>query len=232
MKLSDIFFALASGEISNLSCVLDGEINPNKYQQVITAINRALVNLGTRFTLNKGYLVLQTRSGTNTYVMSPEYAVSVNPNGYILDTDTAFTEPFLEMLCIVDTATKVKMELDGSGLVTRLAVNTLRFHQDPEDKTYLVHYTALPALIDTDLNDPVDLDAIEVDLPLAYLNALIYFVASTFYAPTLSGMDGVRANMDINYRQMYEAECKLLETRGIDIDEVEPTNLFAQRGFI
>ncbi len=232
MKLSDIFFALASGEISNLSCVLDGEINPNKYQQVITSINRALVNLGTRFTLNKGYLVLQTRSGMSTYVLSPQYAVSVNPAGYILDTDTPFTKPFLEMLHITDTATENRVELDGSGLVTRLAVDTLRFHQDPGDKTYLVHYTALPDLIDVDLNDPVDLDAIEVDLPLAYLNALIYFVAATFYAPTLSGMDGVRANMDVNYRQMYETECRLLETKGIDIDESEPTNLFAQRGFI
>ena len=66
MKLSDIFFALASGEISNLSCVLNGAINPNKYQQIITAINRALVNLGTRFTLNKGYLVLQTSTGKDT----------------------------------------------------------------------------------------------------------------------------------------------------------------------
>lgn len=232
MKLSDIFFALASGEISNLSCVLDGEINPSKYQQVITAINRALVNLGTRFTLNKGYLVLQTSSGKSTYVLSPKYAVSVNPNGYILDTDTPFTEPFLEILHITDTATKVKTELDGSGLVTRLAVNTLHFHQDPGDKTYLVHYTTLPALIEIGLSNPIDPDAIEVDLPLAYLNALIYFVASTFYAPTLSGMDGVRGNVDMNYRQMYEAECKLLETRGIDIDEAEPTNLFAQRGFI
>lgn len=232
MKLSDIFFALASGEISNLSCVLDGEINPNKYQQVITAINRALVNLGTRFTLNKGYLVLQTSTGKDTYVLSPKYAVSINPNGYILDTDTPFTKPFLEMLHITDTSTESRVELDGSGLVTKLAVDTLRFNQDPANKTYLVHYTALPDLIDTDLNTPVDLDAIEVDLPLAYLNALIYFVAATFYAPTLSGMDGVRGNMDVNYRQMYEAECRLLETRGIDIDEAEPTNLFAQRGFI
>lgn len=232
MKLSDIFFALASGEISNLSCVLNGAINPNKYQQVITAINRGLVNLGTRFTLNKGYLVLQTSTGKDTYVLSPQYAVSVNPNGYILDTDTPFTKPFLEVLHITDTATESRVELDGSGLVTRLAVDTLRFNQDPGNKTYLVHYTTLPDPISTDLNDPVDLDAIEVALPLAYLNALIYFVASTFYAPTLSGMDGVRANMDINYRQMYEAECKLLETKGIDIDEAEPTNLFAQRGFI
>lgn len=232
MKLSDIFFALASGEISNLSCVLDGEINPNKYQQVIAAINRALVNLGTRFTLNKGYLVLQTRSGMSTYVLSPQYAVSVNPTGYILDTDTPFTKPFLEMLHITDTATESRVDLGGSGLVTRLAVDTLRFNQDPGNKTYLVHYTALPVLIDLDLNTPIDLDAIEVNLPLAYLNALIYFVAATFYAPTLSGMDGVRANMDVNYRQMYEAECRLLETKGIDIDESEPTNLFAQRGFI
>ena len=50
--------------------------------------------------------------------------------------------------------------------------------------------------------------------------------------PTLSGLDGTRANTDLSYRQLCEAECRRLDAEGIDIDEAEPTNLFIQRGFI
>ena len=104
-----------------------------------------------------------------------------------------------------------------------------------KEDVYTVTYSALPELIDVTQfvgEDIVDPETVMIDLPLAYMNALIFFVASVFHAPTVSTLDDLRTRQDINYHHKFEAECLLLESKGVDIDEDVPTNLFHQRGFI
>ena len=234
MKLSDILDALGSSELHTLSCVENGEVTPENYARVVTVINRGLVKLATRFALKKAYLKLQTQVGVTTYVLVSENAVSSgNPTAYIMDTlNNPFnTEGLLEVLSIKDTD-DCPIALDGSEGLLRTAVNKLCFKEMLESAEYTVMYSELPKRI-TGVDDTTNPNSVEVDLPLAYLNALIYFIASSFHSPTLSGLDGTaRATLDISYHQKYEVECAMLESKGIDIDEDVPTNLFHQRGFI
>lgn len=232
MKLSEIFFALSSGEMSSLNCVEQGQIRPDSYNKVITALNRGLVCLGTRFVLRKDFLVFKTLEGMQTYVIDPEFTESSgNPDAYILDLDYPFTGGLLEIISLNHEGGQ-ELALDGSAEVVRTTVKTLRFKQPVEAAVYKLHYSALPYPIALLHDGEVDLESIEVDLPLAYLNALVYFVAAAFYSPTLSGLDSARANQDVNYRQLFEAECRVLESKGLDVDEDLPTDLFRQRGFL
>lgn len=232
MKLSEIFFALSSGEMSTLNCVENGEIRPESYNKVISAINRGLTCLGTRFMLRKDVLLFKTIAGMETYVIDPEFTeTSGNPDAYILDMDHPFIEGLLEITALYQ-ADGTQVALDGSAAVLRTTVKTLRFKQPVEDAVYKLHYSALPYKIEQMNGSGFDPENIEVDLPIAYLNALVYFVASAFYSPSLSGLDGARANQDVNYRQLFEAECRVLESKGLDVDEDLPTDLFSQRGFL
>lgn len=232
MKLSDVFDSLAGSELNTLSCVKGGVVPVENYKRIALVVNRGIIKLATRFTLKKSYLTLQTKINQSVYVLDSEHTVSSgNANAYIIDSvdDPFNTEDLLEILSITDLKDK-EIPLDGSGDVMRTAINTLRFKPGTKEDVYTLVYSALPARID--INDLEDPENITVDLPLAYLNALMYFIASTMHSPTLSGVDGVRASLDMNYHQKYETECQILEARGIDIDEDVATNLFSQRGFI
>lgn len=233
MKLADIFDSLASGELNTLSCVENGVVNPEHYARVIRGINRGLVKITTRLTLYKDFVILETNPDLSTYVIDDTHTLSSgNPDPYILDTVTnPYQNNLIEILSLVSSENR-RINLDGSDGVVRTALNRLQFKGVVPEGTFVVEYSALPQLVSLDDLDNLNPSMVEVQLPLVCLNALVYFVASLFYSPTLSGMDGVRASLDVNYIQKYEAECLLLETRGIDIDEALPTNLFSQRGFV
>lgn len=232
MKLSDVFDALASSELNTLSVVEGGVIPPDNYTRVAHAVNRGILRLAVRFVLKKKFLTLQTVAGQGQYYLDSTYTVSSgNPGAYILDSvnDPFNTSDLLEILSITNLK-DTEIPLDGSGCLVLTGMNILNFKADTKEDLYTVQYACLPRLID--LNNLTDPDTIDIELPLVYLNALIYFVASVFHSPTLSGLDGARANLDVSYLQKFEAECTLLESKGIDIDADVPTNLFSSRGFI
>lgn len=229
MQLSDIFYALSSNELSNLNVVQDGVIASTAYPKVIAAINRGLQYLGSRFKLYKGQFTL-VPNGDSIYYLTPSNAFSSGFSyAYLDDTQMPFKERLLEILAV--TKEDLPIALDGSEGLLRVAVDTLAFKEVPTTPL-VITYLALPKPVVFEYDEQDGYVDQEVALPIVYLNALIYFVASSFYMPTLSGLDGTRANTDLSYRQLCEAECRRLDAEGIDIDEAEPTNLFIQRGFI
>ena len=230
MKLSDIFDALAYGELSGLSVVEDGAISPDKYSMVINSINMGLNALATRFSLRKETLVLKTRPDLRVYNLDHAYtASSGSANAYILDT---VSEPFdhrlLEVLSVKD---KDDNEVLGDRLI-KVATDILRTAES-EDAEYTVKYSAMLKPVPNNSQNPnFDASLIEVELPYAYLNALLYFIASRHYSPVLTGLDGTRTSLDMSYYQRYEAACLLLVNQGIDVEEDIEPELFSERGFI
>lgn len=229
MKLSEIFDALATGELSGLNLVRDGEINPAKYRSAVTSINLGLIQLASRFNLRRETLVLKTRSDLRSYELDYAYTLSSgNQNAYVLDSvNEPFDHRLLEVLKVTDS--------EGNDALDRTLVKvtptTLRTIE-PDDATYTVEYSALLKQIPTDWAAPFRQNEIEVELPYNYLTALLYFVASRHYTPTLSNADSNRGTLDMNYLQRYEAECALLVARGVDVDRDDEVSLFTSRGFI
>lgn len=70
----------------------------------------------------------------------------------------------------------------------------------------------------------------EVDLPLSYLNALLYFIGSRMYVSIVNQLDG-DLNESARYAQLYQAEILTLTNQGIDVDELNDNNWFNERGF-
>lgn len=70
----------------------------------------------------------------------------------------------------------------------------------------------------------------EVDLPLSYLNALLYFIGSRMYVSVVNQLDG-DLNESARYAQLYQAEILTLTNQGIDVDELNDNNWFNERGF-
>lgn len=77
--------------------------------------------------------------------------------------------------------------------------------------------------------EDINLDS-EVDLPLSYLNALLYFIGSRMYISVVNQLDG-DINESARYSQMYQAEILNLINQGIDVDGLNTNDWFYERGF-
>lgn len=229
MKLSEIFDALATGELSGLNLVKEGEISPAKYKAVISSINVGLINLATRFRLRRESLVLRTRTDTRVYNLDFANTVSSgHPQAYIIDSNNEpFNHHLIEVLKVLDADGN---DVLGDRLV-KVMPNVLRT-VEAEEAEYQLEFSAMLKQISTDIGDWFDPEDIEVELPYAYLTALLFFVASRHYTPVLSNADSNRGQVDMNYLQRFEAECAKLIADGIDADRDDEVNLFTSRGFI
>lgn len=226
MLLTEILDSLAGSELANLNCVVDGAVIEAKIPSIVNAINIGLVKLHTRFQLKKRLVSIRVTSDRLVYELDSANAVSVDVGGYILDTDDPFTDDLIQMLAMTSTAGD-NIRFDGFNGVQLLNPKTFRFASAPEDDTYVIEYVARPARVmytnDTD---------IEVDLPDAYLPALLAYVASRFYSPVGVALDSNRSSLDVSYLQRYETECQLLENKGINTGNYLESDNFTQHGFI
>lgn len=205
MRLSEIFDALASGELANLHLADDAKsIFEDKKEIVLRSINLGLTDLYHRFYLRRKFKELLADKTTLTYkVTDPE--------------------------CIEITDVSIGLDRQCLNLdYVMLDVNTIQLKEYPRDKeTIMLEYKARhKTLNQQDINDDTD-----VELPMVYLNALLSFIASRLYTSIVNQLDG-DLNESNRYAQRYMQEIQLLEQQGIDVDNLTQHDWFNQRGFI
>lgn len=92
--------------------------------------------------------------------------------------------------------------------------------------TITVEYKAThPPLTEEDINNDSN-----VELPVAYLNALLYFIGSRMLMSIPNQMDG-DINEGTRYTQKYLEEIAMLTQQGVDVDQVYDNDWFNSRGF-
>lgn len=207
MKLSEIFLALASGELSNLHLSNDGQnIRPEKQEQVLRSINLGLTDLHTKFVLRKKQIVLPIIEGQQTYDVNQK--------------------DILEIIEVYkDECMLHQNHRDGYVLLkpTKLFLNT-----SPKKADYLTLQCKAnhPILTVADIERDSD-----IDLPISYLNALLYYVGSRLFVSIPNQLDG-DLNEGIRYQQRYQSEIVSLTNQGIDVDGLNENTWFNERGFV
>ena len=107
-----------------------------------------------------------------------------------------------------------------------LKPNTLYLKVDSPTAVIVQYKATHPPLTESDiLNDS------EVELPIAYLNALLYFIGSRMLMSVPNQMDG-DLNEGTRYTQKYMEQITLLTNQGIDVDTLSEPNKFNNRGFV
>jgi hypothetical protein len=228
MTLLDIFKDLTYGELKGLAIGnLDPEDNesqpdPKVYTQIISHLNRGLTKIFTRFFLSSQEIYIEQVESISEYFLDSRYAQSntgsTEPTKYIAD---SVAHPFL------DDVLKVEQVYDEAGCLLflndpteelSLYSPTARSIQIPwpnEFNTVAVQYRASHPRVSWDIG--TDADLVEVKVPEALYLALLYFIAARA-TPLPVGQDSAT-----NFMQLYEMECKTVETYGMQIQpEVGP----------
>lgn len=250
MVLQEIFDALSSGEISQVSIggQEQGEINEGNFPKVIGHINLALTALYRRFDLKRGSATIAMQAGMEVYPLDSKFAVSSRTSRvpaadrYILDTAA---RPFKDDVLKVEAVRVVGgQELPLNDLSSPLSVMTPsttelcvpldivdragylpdQFKGEKLQVTYRAKHPQI--VIPMGYFDPA---RVTLELPPAYLQALLYFVAARVHTPIGVQLEG-QAGM--NWFKFYEAECARLEQENLQIDAMGTNLRMVEKGWV
>lgn len=207
MKLSDIFHALATTELGNLGHLTDdrSNIREDRKKDLITLINRGLADIFGKFKLKVDTVELAVNETDRIYMVSPTNLIeilSVHHNNNELSENRDYR------LLAVD-----KIEFKNSlGLLDTIRVD---------------YQASLKPLTELDIS--IDRN---IDLPIVYLNALIYFIAAALYTSPVNQLDG-DLNEGAAYAIKYQEEIQRLQAQGVELDAlVDNGFIFGNRGFV
>ena len=232
MTLSDVFDQLAYGEFSKIFLGESGAIPQASWNRIIAHINLGLTELYKRFDLKQVELPVEVLAGTLDY--------DLKEGGDFIEILHVFNSDNVE-IPLNNRVTAINKEWGAAqAVVDRVHINvpsvlSVNPQMLPQVLTvvYKAGHVPIPKIADADL-DGFDLTGVQIDLPVTYLEALLYFVASRIFNPMdLSNVVGRQPfHSGNNYYSKYEAACAQLMTKGLDISESLETGLFQRKGFI
>lgn len=249
MYLNDVYFQLASGELSQLSIGQSGTIDPAKQEQVNHLIRAGLNDLNKHFMLREKDLLLRTNEAQKVYVLVPANTVSSgNTEGYIIDdVGNPFLGDVMQIIALTDSYGKT-VHLNGATPIQPTseslynatyrnhvkenvilqAFNTLKFNDTKNlgdlIVTYKASFTAIPS--------GADPTTYQLDIPEHYLNALTLYVASRFYNPM--GAETIGRGMfheGNNYWSKYLEEIATLKSNTATLGTTGENTNFYQGGW-
>lgn len=244
MKLNEVFNQLSGTELALLSIggQPQGVINSKNQGVVLNALNLGLTALHSRFALKEGRLKL---------ILVPDVYLYTLKSAFALDNDES-TEPlryiegeFLDDLAKVEAIYTEEGNEVALNTRTKYACLTPSTHalrvpapivdQDVDIPSCLktnaleLVYRATHPTIAADEFGQLDVEEVEVDLPYAYLEPLLYFIAGRIHHP--NGMSG-DMQMGSSYAAKYENACRLLEGQNLQTDKGEESTRFERRGWV
>lgn len=212
MNLGEVFYSLGSCELSlsREGSNNDGSIKPAFYGSILTLVNLGLTSIYKEFKLK---------------VVRKQIEMGLPISSYNINGD----KDVLEILEVFDAegVTIPMRKVSSHDLILESGVTGSHF---------VVEYKALHPKVVLPVGIPVedvDLALIELELPEAYLDLLVYYVA--YKLSTAKDLQGILAKTPFhvgnNYQQRYETELLKLRNQGYDVDSEIQDNRFAAKGF-
>lgn len=248
MTLQDILDQLTVGEFAQLSIGGQpaGVLNSSNLSNAVAHIQLGLTALYTRFNLKEGQLKIELVPGLEMYRLQSKYAQSNIRSReavqYIVDDVTfPFEDDLLKVTRVyADTGIEfmlndraspyaIQTPMTDTLLVPAAVVNQRPDLPDELKTAFLtVHYSANhPKLLKgRGCEEP---ERLQVLLPDAYLEALLYFVASRVHNPVGMVNEFHAGN---SYAAKYEMVCQRLEGRNLEIDDGDSNQRFRRGGWI
>lgn len=228
MKLNEFLDTLSDLELSQINYgKKDEEGKLIKQDALIRIINRGVTSLHTLFELSRGELVVDVANKSG-------FRVDITNEDYVLSPDD------------VNRITKVIQIFNPCGEDVDFNTINRHFYDLGEEQVYLTNKTTLtfnncfgcyrviyeysPKLIEIKDNYKCD----EIDLPIEFTNALVYYVAMNLHAIIPFKQEYAKETSPaIQYSKKYNEELMLLKNMNIEIGGTgNSTQRFRDSSFI
>jgi len=252
MKLEDIYFQLAYGELRNialgnglLGAVTEGEgIPAANYAKLLPFVQLGLTELHKRFPLKENTITVTLQPSQVIYPLTIAYAVSntaTTGTKHITDTTLApFRDDLMQIERVYGTyegkSYEIPLnEIDNPESIRTTAYNVLLLPDDTETAPWLLETTTLRVVYRADhpaINKYMANAApgvTEIFLPPSHLEPLLYYIASRQHNPIGISNEFHEGN---NYFAKFEASCALLESTGLTARGNDGNSKLDRRGFV
>lgn len=234
MTLDDLFNDLSYGELSQLYAGSGdaGLIGINDRAKLISSVSLGLTELYKRFLLKERRLQIERVPGLYEYSLSRDYAESnttSNQIKYIKDAGNPFLGDLLKVHRLYDEmGDEIALnEVDNKLSIRTTSTTTLYIPAGLETTTVDVVYHADHPKINVATAVANPRNQI-IELPEAYREALLLYVASRIFNPRGAGGEFHEGN---NYAAKFEGACALLEVKGLGIETYAENTRFDQNGW-
>lgn len=204
---------LVQTELHNLK-MKDSEdvLRENRLEQVINNINLGLTDLYTKFILK----VVEAK-----YIVEPHqrmFSPVVNTNNEVLEVLNVYHND--ERLFTSGFRAYSRTNASNGAAIK------LNYSPDEGDIIRIISKANHKRLTKEDYRNNA-----ECELPLSYITALNYFVASRMFTSIVNQLDGDLSESQRWY-QMYLNELKELRDAGVEADNLDDNQWFQERGFV
>lgn len=215
MTLEDLYEALSTGELSQVILGNDGdgvlEIPEDRRKQIRLSAQLGLSDLHTRFLIKEKALTIELEPGREVYSLEASDLLKVERIYDDQGRDVALNE--------VDNDWSVRTPTDA----------VLAVPDKLETTTLKVFYRANHPMLDKYVADAAPIIT-PIELPLKYLQALLYFIAARALNPI--GFGEERTHEGNNFAQKYEYECQRLQGLGAGIETVSGNERRIDQGWV
>lgn len=238
MKLSEIFAQLSYGELSQLTWGNSGSgvIDEADYARLLAPINLGLAALYKRFPLKEGRATFLLEAGKGVYAMN-----SMSDVTFVDDGTDFFADDVLKIEK-VETLEGVELGLNDASDPYGCTTPTLTTLRVPlaiaaQDSSVPAQLKTTALTIVYRANHPIltktgasfNPSRVEVELPYAYLEGLLFFVASRVHNPI--GMTN-EFHMGNSYYAKYEKFCADMELKNVMIDQGSQNTQLERNGWV
>lgn len=238
MKISELFYTLSVGELSNLAMSGEGSgtIRDKDLGKMVTYLNSSLKMLHKRFVLRTREALIETVDHITNYHLKKRYALSSNSNEpykYIIDSNgTPFEEDVIQILEVWDCFGR-SMYLNDPGQPESLFTPFPTTLQVPEPITR----NALSVIYQADHvpyvyvgEDKTKALNQEIDIPGFLESALTNCIAYKVYSHLNGQEHMVKAQ---EYLTLFEGDCTEIEDKDlVSQSQSTTTNKLYERGFV
>jgi hypothetical protein len=213
MLLSTIFDALTYGELKqvNIGGAEDGEgIHPKYTTEILSHLNLGMLDLYEKFPLQEKELKLITQEGKTWYTLTPENALSQDPDGYIDDTDETFLGDILS-ICRAFDVDNNQLRLNNEDAATPILTPVYNQVWLPEalgEEEYTFVYKVRPA--EVAIPNGLLPTNVDVALPPILMAPLLVYISARVHSSKGGDTKQEGAYLMVQYEQM----CKVLELKG------------------
>lgn len=216
MNLQDIFTHLASGELAHLFVGESGDIEASSRKKIASSVELGLVELYKEFLIKESNEVITLTEGVTSYVLAATDIVKVERIK-----DSMGAEIALNNVDSMDS-----FVFNGLSSFTIDSNYLEKRSLTAEDVT--VYYRANHPKLDPIMVDAYP-TAINIELPIQYLNALLMFVAARVHTPVGLTPENTTGN---EYMMKYRAAIAELNIHNIRQDRVAETSRFSANGWV
>lgn len=238
MNVSELFYRLSVGELSNLAMSGEGSgtIRAKDQGKLVSYINSAMEALHKRFVLISKEVLIETVDHITHYHLKKRYALSSNSSEkykYIIDMrDNPFKEDVIRVLEVWN-ALKQKLPLNDPGNFWSVYTPSPTILQVPEPITrnaLSVIYQANAVPLEYVGKPPKEALAQEIDIPNFLETALTNYVAYKVYSH-MNGQEQQAKSQE--YLVLFENECTEVEKNDLMAQSQSVTHYkLNERGFV